>query len=1282
MTKKMPFYIIACFCLLLFTTIVVYADGGSAGDYNGGANTSYDDGSGATTWSSVGAGIRISYVTSTGQHIQSKDYYTGGVSAYQVKATGTKYSRVVYQKTGTSVNFSQITTVGQIAEPLDNLIRIIDSSAFSGRIRLEQAVTNFSYAGIFDALKPANNTNNPNYSKDVMDFFKSFSGLSEQYLSSNDLFMVFEPISMAKINGSRYYGTSYELAVIAANSKAGGFVKNDGTVPCAGSPNGALCDLGSVLSRTLPCASYLTGTLYDEMKAIMGTNISPSDAAILNRFSKDSYFGGAIKRIGTASSTCSKTQSTFAKSDMTSASSGLGMGIVWVGEFLPKANCSSILEGITWDWKSAFEGYFKNGGVQGIYNAFHNSDSTYPYGYIAYSGGQKADLKWFVNECTCYGIYEYYANSRLTAYTQSNINTINNISNKFGSKNWYTAAPIYVTKGWLVGAKADSGTFKDFDTQNEKYAKEHGLTSTPVTKDKYVTTLQCGTKEDYWCDDFDAWYTQTVKSYSRLRSYPSISTIKNSSISVINSRYKDQLQTMLSAYNVMNYPAMGFVWTMDLADKKTGSTEYSYIMHCTKNANEASCDDIKNFYPDLNGKSCESLTNYNFSQFNKKYNKNVTGEWYVANCGCTKPVAYNCTPTYNLGTCITGDSLNYKDAGNGVASDEYWKNCVFDDNGSYEIDVHKESNKNAALTYYEKDLGSRYCEVYCIEQVTANFSRANVNVEAGSRFYWGDSTVRGGRTCKTKTVEWDQFDADLKQANQEIRDAYVAWQLEIKKAAAIRNHSTKKSSSSCDCVYNTSHNSCCRSEKSVKHTGSYPSCYSCSGSGKTRKCGYHCTRHYTYYTYPCTRTDNKRYDRYDAKAQSFSIVQGEHDSWPGTWWCSNQATPSTNVSGLKSTYETKIKNAQKIVTDMKSCYTWDKDTIYEVDPEASLTYSDNKNYNYSDKLLADTSYYGITDNLSKCLNTNVNQVQSCSGTSCPNTKVAMKNCKKSGVSMERTSRTVFSLDDDVYRYVLKSNNLSIHRNDLSKYKQDGLTTNYYDMHESNLPVSYSAPNGKYGSMHGRGQLDVTYSKLGHIQNNRTMVDTILSSNTAAGAFGKWECQFTVYSDFIPCEKGDNHCPNTSGDITVVYRTIDLNNPFPDIDGSKRNTGSNWCDRDSCKSSNRTVQNYILNNRGVTGNDIYNQEPMYTFTLTPTAIRNIRNYNAENSYTSYTGSIGTARALDFVCTTGKSINCRSEFIDYLTEIMNENGKLLYDGTCMKSNYRTSMTVDNTRFNACR
>lgn len=112
------------------------------------------------------------------------------------------------------------------------------------------------------------------------------------------------------------------------------------------------------------------------------------------------------------------------------------------------------------------------------------------------------------------------------------------------------------------------------------------------------------------------------------------------------------------------------------------------------------------------------------------------------------------------------------------------------------------------------------------------------------------------------------------------------------------------------------------------------------------------------------------------------------------------------------------------------------------------------------------------------------------------------------------------------------------------------------------------------------------------------------------------CKDGDCSDF--CEDGD--CPRpieediAIGGPELIYRVIDLDNPFPGSDAEdsddSRSPGTNW---NSSDSSVDLVEDYITNNRGVKGNALYSSrlEPFYSFTLTPASIKEIRKFNAAN-----------------------------------------------------------------------
>ena len=106
---------------------------------------------------------------------------------------------------------------------------------------------------------------------------------------------------------------------------------------------------------------------------------------------------------------------------------------------------------------------------------------------------------------------------------------------------------------------------------------------------------------------------------------------------------------------------------------------------------------------------------------------------------------------------------------------------------------------------------------------------------------------------------------------------------------------------------------------------------------------------------------------------------------------------------------------------------------------------------------------------------------------------------------------------------------------------------------------------------------------------------------------------------------DGTCPGTGG-IDVIYRTIDLENPFPGQNAEQRNTGANWCSYNiktqqiDCKYNNQTAKNYITRERGGTtnGGKVYREDHvLYEVTLDTETINSIRNYNDDHKYDDWT-----------------------------------------------------------------
>ena len=107
--------------------------------------------------------------------------------------------------------------------------------------------------------------------------------------------------------------------------------------------------------------------------------------------------------------------------------------------------------------------------------------------------------------------------------------------------------------------------------------------------------------------------------------------------------------------------------------------------------------------------------------------------------------------------------------------------------------------------------------------------------------------------------------------------------------------------------------------------------------------------------------------------------------------------------------------------------------------------------------------------------------------------------------------------------------------------------------------------------------------------------------------------------------GEPICPGGGG-IDVIYRTIDLGNPFPGQNAEQRSTGSNWCNYNirtqqmECEYNNPVSNEYIIRERGgnVNGGKVYREgHVLYEVTLDTATINSIRSYNDKNKYDDWT-----------------------------------------------------------------
>lgn len=200
---------------------------------------------------------------------------------------------------------------------------------------------------------------------------------------------------------------------------------------------------------------------------------------------------------------------------------------------------------------------------------------------------------------------------------------------------------------------------------------------------------------------------------------------------------------------------------------------------------------------------------------------------------------------------------------------------------------------------------------------------------------------------------------------------------------------------------------------------------------------------------------------------------------------------------------------------------------------------------------------------------------------------------------------------------------------------------YIDLKESTMTTPITAKTGKY-------YFNVNYSNLFSTDFKNVMNDyghvnvendsKINGSDSSDDTQCSYDLTARNIKDVCVPKAENNYCQNTieRSSLKIVYRQIDLKNPFPGKSGNGRTPGKNW--------SSANIKRYITNNRNAnynpenTTNDydpesIYSRTPLYVIKLDPKNISEIKSYNKDHAYDDFT----------LECTAGTGRECISSFL---------------------------------------
>lgn len=742
----------------------------------------------------------------------------------------------------------------------------------------------------------------------------------------------------------------------------------------------------------------------------------------------------------------------------------------------------------------------------------------------------------------------------------------------------------------------------------------------------------------------------------------------------------------VSSYSTTGYSSRTYWDCGPVVESVIGDNKGGYYMSCVLNKYESFLKSME-ISDDCADDVDDCMTEEEFEETIGEDGEVIEGT--TSELNCKEPP---CTPEPII------PSINNKCPSIYVWGDGYCKSEleVYGDDLNWNCVVTDDSKREEELGDGSVD---SYCPVYCREDFLAETEQDPVEVEAGKHFVWpnSDRGLYGSRQCKTKDVYWSKFLTDLYAANDAVDDAFKEWRFSVLLADKAESTVYKRSEEkNCDPVYKS---------------------YSCpteENPDKTCCCKFSHYKHYTYYYEPGTVTylgetrwvsEDKEICNGQNEIQEYreSVIKGYKDQ---------QAC-------LKAAYEASKLVPIQIYNKMLTCYTnWSEEEVYTTNPTMSITYiGENGNtYSYLDDMSVEIEYSEMElDRDCTPVTVYVQYLQdvdssftddSYNGNARPSgnsnslirgQRLNIYRCKK--IEASRSAGIYYSLKDELYRYVDKETGISFHYDQLNQFLSEQFK-NYYDIGYGNFPVNYKTIPMTYGYSTGVGQLSIHFDHYGHLEGGSggiaeySRIEILIDGEAAAKGHSNYRdmlCEYTVTKGIAqsedptctdpPCQPDSTTNPDlvtnkcTTKECTkeeleeiygkkVIYRPIDLTDPFPSIEGDGRKTGANWCSGTNCKNTNSVVDSVILNNRKVTGDAVYNLEPMYSFTLTPSIINQIREYNQTRVYDDVDMSCDKNNKGNNVL--GK--HCISEYLTDLIELTNATG------TCTQDR--------RTNFDSCR
>ena len=658
------------------------------------------------------------------------------------------------------------------------------------------------------------------------------------------------------------------------------------------------------------------------------------------------------------------------------------------------------------------------------------------------------------------------------------------------------------------------------------------------------------------------------------------------------------------------------------------------------------------------------------------------------NASCHKNYV-DCKAVVSLpGTCtdIQGNGTADEGTISGVISDinEGDAKCANISTKTNQIKKCVLGKKDATNTSYEATneiSENSYCKVYCKEKY--NFVLPNARLTTSGGYFKLSTTVTGTRDCyvagadnSQAPIDETKFNKDLEAAQRELIDAwneYNRWKTAV--ATGVQEGSST-SPQHCikDCDCDSDEDSDCEPEMHVCTNKTYTraafnyTCYD-RNTGEEKQCS-----EPLYYDKACTshncpngqspETDekNKRDNALKTlqqKAKALNDIIAMYNSCTGAISNTNYSSDLTSATTSSTTQST-----------------WNNDMIFN--PKVEFKY--DKSYNNGlwtdfDKEISSSS----TSNNSYCTG-NINDSYECTTattSSIPTKDMPIITCTKEKCST--TSSFKISTAKWITKSKTQSKTYQTSQN-FSTYTPYGTVVVegknsilYTKLPEGSLPIQMITKTGVFSFEFRFSNIGQSNSstELGRLANaNKSSGKSVIESNNVtkcndeheASTNGGYVCHYlnncTDNCDF-KCETPDsctfNTCDNGKCVVTCTncifdgnkttygYRTVSLNKLFPNgVSGRGYNWSGEGIENQKATDTRKEIEE--------SGESIY-ESPQYSYTLTPSNMKNIRDYNDKvKSFTNERLADNSTPSLQCETVTygetSYNVNCRSGFLNLI------------------------------------